>query len=366
MLDDITTPTLLLDETVCRNNIRQMAEKARQCGVRLRPHMKTPQSIEVGRWLRDYGIDAITVSSFRMAEYFAEDGWEEITVAFPVNIREMEVIKRLSLRIRLNVTLENLEGARALQEQLDGSISVWVKLNIGNNRTGLLPGDTARLDPLMDYLAQAEKLDFCGFIGHAGQSYADRGAAAIAETHQSSLQAMQSVRERYQNRFPQLEISVGDTPTASVMDEFPGVDELRPGNFLFYDLMQWQIGACSVHDIAVAMACPVVAKHPDRSEVVLYGGAIHFSKDYLTFSDGTPFYGLAAKRGENGWVRLHPQTYLRKLSQEHGILRLPEDLIDDIEIGSLMMILPIHSCLTANLMQGYRLMNGRRIGMMPT
>ena len=366
MFDDITTPTLLLDETVCRNNIRRMAEKARQCGIRLRPHMKTPQSVEVGRWLRDYGIDAITVSSFRMAEYFAADGWENITVAFPINIREMEAIKRLSLHIRLNVTLENLEGARALQELLDGSVRVWVKLNIGNNRTGLLPGDTARLDPLMDYLAQAEKLNFCGFIGHSGQSYADRGAAAIAETHQSSLQAMQSVRERYQSRFQQLEISVGDTPTASLMDEFPGVDELRPGNFLFYDLMQWQIGACSVHDIAVAMACPVVAKHPDRSEVVLYGGAIHFSKDYLTFPDAPPFYGLAAKRGENGWERLHPKAYLRKLSQEHGILRLSEELIDDIEIGSLMMILPIHSCLTANLMKGYRLMDGRRIGMMPT
>lgn len=365
MFDDITTPTLLLDETVCRNNICRMAEKARLCGIRLRPHMKTPQSIEVGRWLRDYGIDAITVSSFRMAEYFAEDGWEDITVAFPVNIREMEAIKRLSQRIRLNVTVENVEGARALQGQLNGSISVWVKLNIGNNRTGLLPGDKARLDPLMDYLAQAEKLDFCGFIGHAGQSYADQGEAAITETHQSSLQAMQSVRERYQNRFPQLEISVGDTPTASVMNEFPGVDEIRPGNFLFYDLMQWQIGACSLGDIAVAMACPVVAKHPDRSEVVLYGGAVHFSKDHLAFPDGQPFYGLAAKRGENGWELLHPKAYLRKLSQEHGILRLPKDLFDGIAIGSLLMILPVHSCLTANLMKGYRLMDGRNIGMMP-
>lgn len=364
MFEEITTPTLLLDETVCRNNISRMAEKARQLGIRLRPHMKTPQSIEVARWLRDYGIHAITVSSFRMAAYFAADGWEDITVAFPVNIREMEVIKGLSKRIRLNVTVENVEGAQALQEHLDQSISVWVKMNIGNNRTGLLPQDTDRLDILMDYLAKADKLNFCGFMGHAGQSYADRGEAAIAETHQSSLAAMQSVRERYQGQFPQLEISVGDTPTASVMNSFPGVDELRPGNFLFYDLMQWQIGACAIHDIAVAMACPVVAKHPDRREIVLYGGAVHFSKDYLTFPDGTPFYGLAANLGETSWELLQPEAYLRKLSQEHGILRVTEELFAKAEIGSLMTVLPIHSCLTANLMKGYRLMNGREIGMM--
>ncbi len=366
MFDDITTPTLLLDEAVCRSNIRRMAEKARQCNLLLRPHMKTPQSVEVGRWLRDYGIEAITVSSFRMAEYFAADGWADITVAFPVNIREMGTIKRLSERIRLNVTVENVEGARALQEQLRQSVMVWVKINIGNNRTGLLPNDTARIDTLLDYLAKAGRLQFCGFMGHAGQSYADRGQAAIAQTHQTSLSAMQALRERYQARFPQLKISVGDTPTASVMDNFPGVDEIRPGNFLFYDLMQWQIGACSIQDIAVAMACPVVARHPDRSEIVLYGGAVHFSKDYLTFPDGKPFYGLAAKRGENGWELLHPKAYLRKLSQEHGVLWLPKDLIADIEIGSLMMVLPVHSCLTANLMKAYRLMDGRTIGMMLT
>jgi len=33
------------------------------------------------------------------------------------------------------------------------------------------------------------------------------------------------------------------------------VDEIRPGNFVFYDLMQYRIGSCSVGQIAVAMAC---------------------------------------------------------------------------------------------------------------
>ncbi len=364
MFDDITTPTLLLDETKCRSNMRRMAEKAQRLGLRLRPHLKTPQSVEVARWLRDYGVEAVTVSSFRMAAYFAEDGWEDITVAFPVNIREMATIKKLARRIRLNVTLENMESARALQGQLEQAVKVWVKINIGNERTGLSPEDSRRLDLLLDFLTQSGKLQFTGFLGHAGQSYGARGEAGISQAHQDSLAAMRSLREHYQERFPQLEISVGDTPTASVMKDFPGVDEIRPGNFLFYDLMQWQIGACTPGDIAVAMACPVVAKHPERSEIVLYGGAVHFSKDYLTFPDGTPFYGLAAEWNEEGWQLLQPKAYLRKLSQEHGILRAEGNLLDKVEIGSLMMVLPVHSCLTANLMKGYRLMDGRRVEMM--
>jgi len=33
-----------------------------------------------------------------------------------------------------------------------------------------------------------------------------------------------------------LKISYGDTPTCCVSENFPGVDELRPGNFIFFDM----------------------------------------------------------------------------------------------------------------------------------
>ncbi|MBK8048603.1 MAG: hypothetical protein IPK16_16670 [Anaerolineales bacterium] len=57
---------------------------------------------------------------------------------------------------------------------------------------------------------------------------------------------------------------------------------MRPGNFVFYDWTQVQVGSCGFDDVAVVAACPVVGKYPDRHEVVLYGGAVHLSKDFLT------------------------------------------------------------------------------------
>ena len=73
-----------------------MADRAIQYNVRLRPHFKTHQSRQIAGWFREAGINCITVSSLKMAEYFAADGWDDITVAFPVNVLEHERINRLA------------------------------------------------------------------------------------------------------------------------------------------------------------------------------------------------------------------------------------------------------------------------------
>ncbi|MBO8152692.1 MAG: hypothetical protein H0Z30_09405 [Candidatus Marinimicrobia bacterium] len=71
----IIEPTLLLDEKKCQENINFMVQKAKRSNVIFRPHFKTHQSIEVGRWFRAQGVDKITVSSLRMAKYLADSGW---------------------------------------------------------------------------------------------------------------------------------------------------------------------------------------------------------------------------------------------------------------------------------------------------
>jgi D-serine deaminase-like pyridoxal phosphate-dependent protein len=166
---------------------------------------------------------------------------------------------------------------------------------------------------------------------------------------------MQTVRNALmQEGFRQVEISVGDTPTCSLAEEFPGVSEIRPGNFVFYDLMQWQLGSCTEQDIAVAVAVPVVAVYPERRQVVVHGGAVHFSKESLSLPHQPPIFGLAAFPTETGWGTLRQDFYLQSLSQEHGIVQVPEELLPDIHIGDLLLIVPVHSCLTVNLMRHQR------------
>ncbi len=78
----------------------QMAQKAKAHNLIFRPHFKTHQSAEIGNWFKDEGVNKITVSSVQMAEYFAESGWKDILIAFPVNIRETEQINRLASKIK--------------------------------------------------------------------------------------------------------------------------------------------------------------------------------------------------------------------------------------------------------------------------
>lgn len=98
----ITEPTLLLDKQRCLSNIERMVSRALSSGVRFRPHFKTHQSLAIGEWYRDYGVEAITVSSMRMAEYFSQ-AWQDITIAFSFNILETGRVNSLPVNCRLNL-----------------------------------------------------------------------------------------------------------------------------------------------------------------------------------------------------------------------------------------------------------------------
>ncbi|MEZ5040815.1 MAG: alanine racemase [Saprospiraceae bacterium] len=362
ILSTITEPTLLLDEQKCRHNIRSMAEKAKKAGLIFRPHFKTHQSQEIGRWFREVGVTKITVSSLRMAEYFAADGWKDITVAFPVNVREMERINRLAAQIQLHLLVENVESLDYLKTGLQHTVGVFIKVDIGYHRTGISPDDHAAITQLLKAMTSSDKFHFLGFLGHAGHSYKARGKAAIRQVHQQSLKAILPLKERYQDSFPELILSIGDTPTCSQEDTFEGADEIRPGNFVFYDLAQWRIGACRLDQIAVAMACPVVAKHPEQAKMVIYGGGVHFAKDQSILLDGqTPFFGHLVETTEQGWRLPNGRNYLSSLSQEHGILTVEPSVMEKYQVGDIVTILPIHACMTANEMKEYLTLKGRWI-----
>ena len=159
--------------------------------------------------------------------------------------------------------------------------------------------------------------------------------------------------------FTGVEVSVGDTPTCSIVDDLSQVDEIRPGNFVFYDLTQLGPGSCSEHQIAVTVGCPVVAKHPERSEIVLYGGAVHLSKESLTMADGTLSFGRVCFWQGDGWGPSLPDTYVSSLSQEHGIVKTTPDVVERVAVGDVLMVLPVHSCLLVYLLKEYHTLDGQ-------
>jgi D-serine deaminase-like pyridoxal phosphate-dependent protein len=365
-MTEIIRPTLVVDKDICLQNIERMAQKAKDYHLRFRPHFKTHQSAEIGNWFRIYGVKAITVSSVQMAEYFARNGWDDITIAFPLNILELDIINRLAANNKLNVLVENKEAAAVLAKKASCKIGVFLKIDTGSNRTGIEPSKTGAINTILGILTENKKVTFKGFLTHAGHTYTARSTNEIFSRHFDSLLKLRSLKQRYQPDFPNIEVSIGDTPSCSICTNFMGVDEIRPGNFVFFDLTQQNLGVCSFEDIAVRMVCPVVAKHASRNEIVIYGGAIHLSQDSLLNIDGKPFFGriIITRNGEK--KLLSPRNYVSRLSQEHGILKVSQKNFPNFQIGDLVEIIPVHSCLTANLTRKYLTTEGEEITMINT
>jgi D-serine deaminase-like pyridoxal phosphate-dependent protein len=362
---EITRPTLVVDKKKCLQNIEKMANKASEFNMRFRPHFKTHQSAKIGEWYRNFGVEAITVSSVQMAEYFAANGWDDITIAFSLNIRELKNINRLAGKIKLQVLVENTEAAEVLAEKIVYPLDVWIKIDTGYNRTGIDSSNTFYIESVVNKITKSSKLTFKGFLTHTGHTYDASSTDEIFSRHFDALLKLRSLKQRYKLTFPNIEISMGDTPSASICNSFDGVDEIRPGNFIFYDLMQQNLGVCRLTDIAVKVICPVVAKHLMRNEVIIHGGAVHFSKDEIINIDGKKMFGrVIIQKGEEK-VILDPMNYLSKLSQEHGTLKVAHNQFHNFYIGDLVEIIPVHSCLTANLMGHMRTTEGELIEMMP-
>ncbi|WP_187262388.1 alanine racemase [Pontibacter beigongshangensis] len=355
----ITTPTLLLDKAKCQRNISRMVEKAARNRVRLRPHFKTHQSAQVGEWFREQGVDAITVSSLRMALYFASHGWKDILVAIPVNLLEIDTINQLAGKVKLHLVVVNMEALEVLERQLVHPVYMWVKIDTGYRRTGMLPHNHVGLDPMMQLLFESGKFLFEGFLAHDGHTYQQTEKEAVRAIHNTSVYLLHLLRNRYSSLFPDILLSIGDTPSCSMLENLAGVDEIRPGNFVFYDLTQERIGSCSFDEIAVCLACPVIARHPEHNELILYGGSVHFSKDFLKLEDSSLLFGRVVELTADGWTS-PPADDMQvvSLSQEHGVVRASDQQFEKYKVGDLLCVLPIHSCLTADLMKRYRTLEG--------
>lgn len=351
----ITKPTLLINESIARDNIMRMAYKAHQNKIMLRPHFKTHQSADVGRWFLDAGVDKATVSSVDMARYFADAGWKDITIAFPYNPLESEEVEKLAQRIHLNVLIVSKAALDHLNQHVNANLGYFIKVDVGTHRTGIEPHQGEEIKQISE--SRNPKHVLTGLLAHAGHAYARLDVIRAQQIFDDSMRAFDMVKEAVGRK--DLMISYGDTPTCSLLENFPGVNELRPGNFVFYDAMQQSFGSCGMGDIAVCMACPVVSIHPERNEAVVYGGAVHFSKDYVTEGERRHF-GKVVRFTREGW-RPEPIAEVNRLSQEHGVLRGSSEFIKSLQLGSLVGILPVHSCLTADLQGYYVSLRGKKL-----
>lgn len=327
-----------------------MADRALNANVAFRPHFKTHQSRDIGNIFRENGVSSITVSSIAMADYFSKDGWDDITIAFPLNVNAADRYDQLAHKGTLNSLVISPYAVEKLDKQLNEQMGLYIEIDPDYGRSGIPVHNIDSIHQLVKSIQSSEHFHFVGFYCHAGHTYKARNEKKITSIAAETLQKLESLKEYY----PETDICYGDTPSCSVLKDFGPVTQISPGNFVFYDWMQVQIGSCTPNEIAVYMECPVIEKFEDRYEVLIHGGAVHFSKESISI-EGILSYG------EPRLKYLSKDTYIQSISQEHGIIHCSPEVFNSIEIGEMIQIFPIHSCLTADLMGSYQTTDGKKL-----
>jgi D-serine deaminase-like pyridoxal phosphate-dependent protein len=354
---NLTTPALLLDLPTLTRNCALMRTRALDSHVHFRPHVKTHKTREIASMQHGGNRGAITVSTLAEAEFFADGGFRDITYAVPIAPEKLGRAADLSQRVERLALLVDSETARRAMEEFAASngvvFDVFLKVDCGYHRAGVDPEspDSVRLATA---LARSETIRFQGLLTHAGHSYHARDVEEIRRVAAEESACLTRFRALLASEgLGDTQRSIGSTPTLSVVDRFSDCDEVRPGNYVFYDAFQATIGSCALSDCAASVLTTVVGSYPERDTLIVDAGALALSKDLGPDHIDPQFgYGVVCD------LELRPLAMtLLALSQEHGKIRSETH----VPVGTQLRIIPNHSCLTAALFETYHLVDGGKL-----
>ena len=97
-LNELNTPCLILDKNLLEKNCNKAREKCSELNTTLRPHVKTPKSIEVAKIALGKDVGPITVSTLEEAEYFASSGFKDITYAVCIILPKLKRLNYIQLK----------------------------------------------------------------------------------------------------------------------------------------------------------------------------------------------------------------------------------------------------------------------------
>lgn len=170
---------------------------------------------------------------------------------------------------------------------------------------------------------------------HGGHSYDEADAKAVVAVAEKERDVTLSFAAKLRAAGIEVpSVGVGSTPTCSCPPaHLDGIDEMHPGNFVYYDMMQTTIGACAPTDVAVRVLTRVLGHYPKTNMLLVDMG----------------WTGVSAQGKEHGYGAFldEPTLKLKVLKQEAGEVESADGSPIDFSkypIGSILAFAPWHSC----------------------
>jgi D-serine deaminase-like pyridoxal phosphate-dependent protein len=336
---DLETPCLVVDRDALERNLVAMADRAREQGLALRPHAKTHKCVQIASRQVALGAVGLTVATVGEAELFADVGFTDLFIAYPVwaaGARGLR-LRALAERVTLRVGADSVEGVELLAPALAGTeAEVVVEVDSGHHRTGVAPGSVGQIASAV----QHNGLNVAGVFTFPGHSYAPgrREQAAVDEAR-AVLEADAALHQAGVRAGLR---SGGSTPTAALVQQGT-LNEMRPGVYVFNDAQQVELGAADWDAVALTAAATVVSRH--GRDIVLDAGSKVLGADRPVWATGS------------GRLPDCPEARIGALSEHHATVTFDEDAPLP-ELGSVVRLAPNHVCAAVNLADQLMIISG--------
>ena len=337
-ISELETPAVVVDLDVMDQNLSRMADYCRKRGLLLRPHTKTHKIPELAKRQIESGATGITVAKLGEAEVMLDAGITDILIAYPiVGAGKAARLATIAERASITVSLDSEEAAIFISEAVSrrgAKVSVLVELNVGFDRCGVSSEvDVLRLAKKIASLRGLEFKGLMFFPGHFGVE-PDERAVLRAQVNQLLDRILEACARE---QLPVSIVSGGSTPAAYESEMFHGVNEVRPGTYIFNDRNTVAVSAATLSDCALSVLVTVVSTGVS-GRAVIDGGSKTFSSDRFQAEDGVGF----------GLVKEDHAAQIERLSEEHGHVNIARS-DRRYKVGDRLSVIPNHVCTTVNM-----------------
>lgn len=236
-IDEVPSPSVLVYPERIERNILKMIDIAGNA-ERLRPHVKTHKMPALVRMQMDHGITKFKCATIAEAEMTARCGAKDILLAIqPVgpNLKRFFELKAAFPESEISCIADNeqsIRGISGMAQSTGMETAVWLDINAGMNRTGILPGKkAAELYRMIPGLLGLKEGGLHVYDGHIHEHDFNRRQELCAEAFRPVNEMISELTKTLNHK---IRVVAGGTPSFPVHALYQGA-ELSPGTLLLWD-----------------------------------------------------------------------------------------------------------------------------------